>query len=159
MEKVLQILTEIGIPYEKHEHPPVFTVEEAAEHYENIPGGQCKNLFLRDKRGRRHFLAIVESRRAVDLPILSDVMEEKKLGFASDERLMQYLGLTSGSVSPFGLINDTDKEVGVILDENLLDQELLHFHPNINTASLVIKSADLVRFLEWSGQEVRSFRF
>jgi Ala-tRNA(Pro) deacylase len=114
-QKVHEVLDRLGIAYTRLEHPPVFTVEQAEKHWGSITGAHCKNLFLRNKKGNRHYLAILESSKSADLKALTNRLGEDRLSFASPERLMRYLGLEPGAVSPFGLINDSQKEVQVVV--------------------------------------------
>jgi len=156
--QVYSTLDAMGIPYEVHTHPPVFTAEEAAEHWAGIAGAKVKNLFLRNKKGDRHYLVILEISKQADLRQLVKIIGDDRLSFGSPERLKANLGLTPGSVSPFGLIHDVRHAVRVIVDEDLRSAERLIFHPNINTASLSIRSTDFVRFLESTGNVVRWIR-
>jgi len=158
-KKVYEVLANLGIFYVKHEHPPVFTVEEAKKHWENISGTHCKNLFLRNKKGNRHYLVILESSKKADLKQLSNQLGEDRLSFASEERLMRYLGLETGSVSPLGLLNDSRKEVRVILDQDLKEADRVNFHPNINTATVGIDFRDFERFLTWRGNSILYVKF
>ena len=157
--KVLEVLDGLGIEYTRREHPPVFTVEQAEQHWTDIRGAHCKNLFLRNKRGNRHYLVILLSRKQADLRELNGKLNEDRLSFGSPERLQKYLGLEPGSVSPFGLINDGRKEVIVIVDQDLRQEERVNFHPNVNTSTVGISLADFEKFLAWSGQTVRYFPF
>lgn len=156
--RVYQTLDELNIPYEKLEHPPVFTAEEAAEHWAAIDAAAVKNLFLRNKKGDRHYLVILPIEKQADLRHLVKVIGDDRLSFGSPERLMARLGLTPGSVSPFGLINDTTKSVQVIIDADLRNAARVIFHPNINTASVAISFADFERFLSSRGNVVRYLR-
>jgi Ala-tRNA(Pro) deacylase len=153
--KVLEVLDRLGIAYVRHEHPPVFTVEDADKHWTALRGTHCKNLFLRNKKGNRHYLVIAPTSRAVDLRRLNGILNEDRLSFGSPERLMMCLGLEPGSVSPFGLINDGPKDVRVIVDEELRNSRFLGFHPNTNTTTLDISGADFEKFLAWCGNDVR----
>jgi len=144
---VYAALDALGISYERHEHPAVFTAADASQFWDPIPGVQCKNLFLRNKKGDRHYLVVVEISKRVDLKDLVRTVADDRLSFGSAERLMAELGLTPGSVSPFGLINDADGSVRVLIDQDLKGADRLIFHPNINTASVVVSWADLERFL------------
>jgi Ala-tRNA(Pro) deacylase len=152
---IYDVLSELGIEFEKYEHPPVFTVEEANRHRGKLPGGQTKNLFVRNKKGRRHYLIVAAADKKVDLKVLRGVFGEAAMSFASEARLKKYLGVGPGSVSPFGIINDSNREVVVIIDRDLLRYEALGFHPNVNTATLVIDKDDFLRFLKHCGNEVR----
>jgi Ala-tRNA(Pro) deacylase len=156
--EVYSTLEALGISYERHVHPAVFTAEEAAEHWARIDGTKVKNLFLRNKKGDRHYLVILEISKQADLRHLVRLVGDDRLSFGSAERLMANLGLTPGSVSPFGLINDRRHAVRVILDEDLRSAERLIFHPNINTASVAISGADFERFVASTGHVVRWIR-
>ena len=155
MKDIYKVLEELGISYKKYEHPPVFTVEEADRHRGEMQGGTTKNLFLRNKKGKRHYLLVLESDRKVDIKKMQELLGESSLSFASPERLMKYLGLEPGSVSPFGIINDEAGEVIVVMDAGLLRHETVHYHPNVNTATLAVSREDFQRFLDQSGNEVR----
>jgi Ala-tRNA(Pro) deacylase len=154
-EPVFAKLAELGIAYSRHEHPPVATVEEAAAHWAEIDATHCKNLFLRNQKGTRHYLVVLVHSKRADLRAVADQIGDGKLSFASPERLMAHLGLTPGSVSPFGLIHDREHAVRVVLDRDLKSAARLSFHPNINTATLTIAADDFQRFLAASGNSVR----
>jgi Ala-tRNA(Pro) deacylase len=156
--RVYDTLDGLGIRFERYEHPPVFTAEEAAQHWAAVPGTPVKNLFLRNKKGDRHYLVILEIHKQADLRRLVRIIGDDRLSFGSPERLQARLGLTPGSVSPFGLINDTSHSVMVIVDEDLRSAERLIFHPNVNTASVTISGADFERFLASRGNVVRHVR-
>lgn len=158
-KKVYEALEKLNISYVRHEHPPVFTVEQAEQHWENITGAHCKNLFLRNKKGNRHYLVILESSKRVDLKALNNRLGEDRLSFASPERLMRYLGLETGAVSPFGLINDAQKDVQVVIDNDLKRAEQVNFHPNVNTATIGIGFADFEKFLSLCGNSIRFLQF
>ena len=148
-------LAALGIAYERHEHPPVATVEEAEKYWVGIDAAHCKNLFLRNQKGNRHYLVVLLHAKRADLRAVADQIGDGKLSFASPERLMAQLGLTPGSVSPFGLINDAAHSVRVVLDRDLRAKERVSFHPNINTRTYVISTADFTRFLEACGHSVQ----
>jgi len=151
----LAVLDRLGIAYTRYDHPPVFTVDEALLHWRDIDAAHCKNLFLRNKKGNRHYLVVAEHNRAVNLQRVAEMVGDDRLSFGSEDRLMRYLGLTPGSVSPLGLINDTAKQVRVVVDAGLREHARVGFHPNVNTATIVMATADLERFLDWSGQSVQ----
>jgi Ala-tRNA(Pro) deacylase len=152
---VVAKLDELGIAYTRHEHPPVATVEEAVHHWADIDATHCKNLFLRNQKGNRHYLVVVEHSKRVDLRALADQIGDGKLSFGSPDRLMAQLGLTPGSVSPFGLINNGDRAVRVVIDRDLKSAPRLSFHPNINTATLTIAASDFDKFLASCGNPVQ----
>jgi Ala-tRNA(Pro) deacylase len=152
---VLARLDALGITYERFEHPPVFTVDEANEHWRDIDATHCKNLFLRNQKGNRHYLVILRADKKADLRAVADQIGDGKLSFGSPERLMAQLGLTPGSVSPFGLINNAAHDVRVAIDRDLRQAARVSFHPNINTATLTIAFDDLERFLAACGNPVQ----
>jgi Ala-tRNA(Pro) deacylase len=154
-KKVYEVLEKLGISFVRHEHPPVFTVEEAERYWQGIRGAHCKNLFLRNKKGSRHYLVIIEHTKRAGLKELEVQIGEDRLSFASEERLKRYLGLKAGSVSPFGLINDSRKEVRVIIDQDLKNCDRINFHPNINTATVGMAYPDFEKFLSWAGNSIR----
>jgi Ala-tRNA(Pro) deacylase len=149
-------LKELSIDFEYYEHPPLASINEAKIHWENLDSGKCKNIFVRNHKGNRHYLIILEHLRQVNMRDLEKRLKQGKLTFASDKRLKKYLGVEPGSVSPFGLINDNDQHVHLFIDETLDHCNRLLFHPNINTASLVISKDDFIRFLQSCGN---SFQF
>ena len=157
-EPILGALQALDIRFELFEHPPVHTADEAAIHWQAISGAAVKNLFLRNKKGDRHYLVILGIDKQADLRQLVKVIGDDRLSFGSPERLQKYLGVTPGSVSPLGLIHDSGRAVRVIVDSDLRTAERLIFHPNDNTASLTISGADFVRFLEDRGNSVRWVR-
>ena len=157
-EAVDQRLQQLGIPYERHDHPPVFTVDEAVQHWAGIEATHCKNLFVRNKKGSRHYLIVAEHTKPVRLDAVVAQLGDDRLSFASPDRLQRYLGLTPGSVSPFGLINDAKHEVIVVIDADLRQASRVGFHPNVNTSTTVISLADFERFLASTGNVVRWIR-
>ena len=154
-EPVVARLQELGIAFTRHEHPPVATVDEAAAHWSGIDATHCKNLFLRNQKGNRHYLVVVTASKKADLKAVAEQIGDGKLSFASPERLMTHLGLTPGSVSPFGLINDRDHAVRVVLDRDFQASARLAFHPNVNTATLTVAAADFHKFLDSCGNPVQ----
>ncbi len=158
-QTVYAALDALGIAYTRHEHPPVFTVEEADQYWSGIDATHCKNLFLRNKKGTGHYLVVVERSKSADMKRLTTQLGEDRLSFASPERLATYLGLTAGAVSPFGIINDRNRAVMVVLDEDLRRASRVAFHPNVNTATVALSFADFERFLASQGNRVRYLPF
>ena len=145
------LLQELEIGFDYREHPPVATIEEATRYWTGMDSGRCKNIFLRNHKGNRHYLVILEHLRVLNMRDLEQRLKQGKLSFASPERLKKYLGVEPGSVTPLGIINDRDHHVHIFIDNRLLDFERLSFHPNINTASITIKRDDLIRFIKYHG--------
>jgi Ala-tRNA(Pro) deacylase len=150
-KEVYEVLKELQIPFDYYEHPPVPTVKEAAIYWKDIEAAHCKNLFFRNHKGNKHFLVLLEFYQNLDIKSLEARLKQGKISFASDERLMKHLGLTAGSVSPFGLINDKAAHVHVFIDKNLKNAAKISFHPNINTASLVLSFDDFIKYMESRG--------
>jgi len=148
-------LRQHGIDLPRHEHPAVMTVEESLRLVPKLPGAKTKNLFLRDKKGARHFLVTVPHDRAVDLDALGAAIGANKLGFASSERMLKHLGITPGSVSLLALANDRAGTVEFVIDRALWDATAVQAHPLLNTATMVLTHADLERFLAATGHTPR----
>src|SRR6185503_14240102 len=144
-DRVYEALDAMGIQYEKYEHPPVFTSEEAAQHWGPIKATQVKNLFLRNKKGNRQYLVILEINKQADLRALVKTIGDDRFSFGSAERLMETFGVTPGSVSPFGLLHAGSKELRVIVDQEHHRAHRLSFHPNVNTAVVTVTVADCER--------------
>ena len=154
-EKVFARLEELGVSYEVTEHPAVFTIGEMDALGLTAKGEVCKNLFLRDAKGRRHFLVVVPGEARADLRALAAQLESSKLSFASAERLEKYLGLKQGEVTPLGVLNDADAAVDVVFDRGLERFPCLGVHPNDNTATVWLSLADILRVVEGNGNEIR----
>ncbi|MDQ7821431.1 MAG: prolyl-tRNA synthetase associated domain-containing protein [Candidatus Eremiobacteraeota bacterium] len=153
-QKVIAALESLGIAFTLHEHPPVYTVEEAEKHWSSLTGAHLKNLFLRNKKGSHHYLVTVLSAKSPDMKTLTAALGEDRLSFGSPERLLNCLGLMPGAVSPFGLINDHARAVKVVLDEDLKKEATVNFHPNVNTATVGLSFNDFEKFIAWCGNEV-----
>ena len=153
--RVYDELRRLQIVFEAYEHPPVFNTEDVDKYWRDIPATPVKNLFLRNKKGNREYLVILGVDKRADLQQLVKVIGDDRFSFGSAERLMTTLGVTPGSVSPFGLLHEGSKAVQVIIDADLRGAERLIFHPNDNTASVTISFGDLERFLATRGNPVR----
>jgi len=155
MGDIYSFLDQNGITYERFDHPAVFTCEEAARLKVDIPGGSTKNLFLRDKKGKSNILVVVGHEKKVDLKELASLLNVDKISFASPERLKKYLGVDPGAVTLLGLINDKDRCVEVVFDEDVWKEDQLQCHPLVNTATLVISHEGIEFFLKETGHEYR----
>jgi Ala-tRNA(Pro) deacylase len=149
-DRLLAHLDALEIPYALHEHRAVFTVEEAREHTGHLPGGHCKSLFLKDKKGGLWLLVCLDHRR-IDMNALAKALGAPRFSFGKPELLMEVLAITPGSVTPFALLNDPQHRVRVVLDRAMLDHERLNYHPLTNEATTTIASTDLLRFLASTG--------
>ena len=153
-EDLVQRLGQLGIKTTTTQHQPLFTVEESRSYRGAIPGGHCKSLLLKDKKGRLWLIVTLEEAK-VDLKELQRKIGSARLSFASPALLDEVLGVAPGSVTPFALINDHEKRVNVVLDQAMMLQELLNYHPLVNTATTTIASADLITFIRDCGHEPR----
>lgn len=159
-EKVLEKLKEINITYKLVEHTPVYTIEEMDALGEIFDNAKiCKNLFLRDQKGKRHFLIVVPEEKRVPLSEIPEKIGSTRLSFASEERLMKYLKLTPGSVTPLAVINDEENEVEVFLDEDLKKEKLLGVHPCENTSTVIITVKDLEKYIESCNNKYKYINF
>ena len=149
-QQLFDRFTSLGIETTTYEHPPVFTVEEAQKQHAGIPGGHCKNLFLKDDKGAIWLIVCLEDAR-IDLKAAPAKIGSRRLTFGKPELLMEVLGVEPGSVTPFGLINDKEARAKVVLDAAMMEHELLNFHPLKNDATTTISSADLVAFIKSCG--------
>lgn len=149
--KLYALLNELGIEYEYIEHPEAPTIEIAKQYWAGHDARHCKNLFFRNHKGNQHYLVLLDCDADMDIHAIEHKLHQGKLSFASSERLMRYLGVKPGSVTPFGLINDAEHHVVVFVDENLRNAERVSFHPCDNRASLIIKRSDLELFLNNRG--------
>lgn len=165
--KTLEFLKSNGIPYTLYTHPELFTVEECLKFWGEIPDAtHCKNLFLRNHKGNRHYLVSMECHKTLDIHALEHALKQGKLSFASEERMMRCLELHPGSVSAFGLINDiapldadpkelfpNGHRVMYFIDEDLRTADKVSFHPCENTSSAVITHEGFMKFLSlWGGE-------
>lgn len=146
MKDILEYLDNHSIAYDLFEHPAAFTVDEAIRYCSHIPGMHCKNLFLRDHKGRRHFLLIMPNDKKIELNSFSKSLNDR-LSFASERRMKKYLSVSPGSVSPLGLIFDKNAEVIVLLDKQVEEAKLKSFHPNDNSKTLVFTKNEFQKFL------------
>jgi Ala-tRNA(Pro) deacylase len=147
-------LDRLGIAHKTHRHPPVFTVAESAALRGARPGGHCKSLFLKDKKGGL-WLAVMLEHRRIDMNKLADALGAPRFSFGKPELLLEVLGVTPGSVTPFALINDTAHRVTPVLDEEMLAHDPLNYHPLSNDMTTAVAPADLLRFITDCGHRPR----
>lgn len=155
MKDIYEYLDANEVAYERHDHEAVFTVEESKQLSPELEGASTKNLFLRDKKGSRHFLVTVQEDKQVDLKVLSGKLDSSRLSFASPERLKTHLGIEPGSVSLLALANDYDNKVEAFIDQDIWQAEAILCHPLVNTSTLVIPRKDLGQFLEKTGHGLK----
>jgi len=142
----------LGISWKTYEHEPVFTVEESTAVSGAIPGGHTKNLFLKDKKGGL-WLVVVRAHLRADLSALAKQLHAPRFSFGSADLLVATLGIQPGSVTPFALMNDADREVKPVLDEALMKLDPVNFHPLRNDRTTAISPEDLLRFVKACGHD------
>ena len=143
---LFELLRAKGLDFQIHNHEPLYTVEDSEKFRGKIKGSQTKNLFLKNKKNS-FFLFSCDEKATVDLKLFSKSIDAKNLSFANESYLDKYLGIKPGSVSPFALLNDKNKEVNFYLDQKLYESEIINFHPLINTTTISIKMNDFINFI------------
>lgn len=151
-EQLFARLEDLGIRATTVRHPPVFTVEEAKALRGNLPGGHIKNLFLRNKK-EEMWLVVAAEDRIIDLKALGERIGAGRLSFGSPERLMRYLGVVPGAVTPFAVINDRGGNVKIVIDQAVLAADPVNCHPLTNDMTTAISPTDLLRFVRACGHE------
>lgn len=147
-----EVLESLNISFKEYSHEPVYTVKEAQKL--NLEGFGCKNLFLKDKK--KYYLVIIPEEDKADLKELSKMLETSKLSFASALSLKEILDLEQGSVTPFGIINDKENQVLILIDQNL-ENKILLFHPNVNTKTIALSYQNLIKFIEYENHDYLIF--
>lgn len=155
---LLERLAALGIAQRTVSHPPLYTVAESKELRGQLPGLHIKNLFLRNKKGAMWLVTCLEDRE-VDLKWLGEALEAGRFSFGSPERLMSYLGVSPGAVTPFAVVNDKGGEVAMVLDSALVCPDPVNAHPLVNDRTTAVSGTDLVRFLEALGHPPRLLTF
>ncbi|MFM5239386.1 prolyl-tRNA synthetase associated domain-containing protein [Aeromonas veronii] len=155
---IYSLLDQLAIPYQRFDHPPVFTCEEASKLLPDLPAAKTKNLFLRDPKSERLFLVVSPEERRVDLKALAAMLGVKRLSFGSPERLDAVLGLIPGSVTLLAMVRDREKAVELVVDEAIWQAEQVQCHPLVNTATLIVRLDDVRRLLAHLGREATVMR-
>ena len=158
-QRIYDELNKMNIKYEAVEHEPVHTMEDMDRLGLPEKGTLCKNLFLRDSKGKRHFLVVIRADKQANLKELGEKLGVGKLSFASEERLEKYMGLKKGAVSPLGVLNDENCAVEVFFDEDFTKMPRIGVHPNENTASVYLSSEDLLRVIREHGNRLEIVSF
>ena len=152
-QKVADRLNELGIIFQIVEHEPALTTEQVDRFIEGIEGVRTKTMFLTNKKKRNFYLVIMDDAKRLDMDVFKDIVEEKQIKMASAETLNDKMMLPPGVVSPFGLLNNRDKDIQVYFDQEIVSEERMCFHPNTNEKTIFIKTEDLFSFLKAIGYE------
>ena len=156
--KLIELLIKTNIKFSKFDHPPLFTVNESKILRKNTEGAHTKNLFLKNKKNN-FFLLSCKDDTLIDLKRLKKNSIFGNISFAKENYLKKILNLTPGSVTPFGLLNDSENIVDFYLDENLLNYDIINFHPLINTSTIGLKISDFLNFMNLQKKVVNFFNF
>ena len=154
-QKVVDQLNELGIPFQIVEHEPVLTTEQADRFIEGIEGVRTKTMFLTNKKKRNFYLVIIDDAKRLDMDVFKEIVEENRVKMASAETLNDKMMLLPGTVSPFGLLNNRDKDIQVYFDQEIVSEERMCFHPNTNEKTIFVNTKDLFTFLKELGYEPR----
>ena len=154
-QKVVDQLNELGIPFQIVEHEPVLTTEQADRFIEGIEGIRTKTMFLTNKKKRNFYLVIIDDAKRLDMDVFKEIVEENRIKMASAETLNDKMMLLPGTVSPFGLLNNRDKDIQVYFDQEIVSEERMSFHPNTNEKTIFVNTQDLFTFLKELGYEPR----
>ncbi len=147
MNEVIEILNKLNIKYDIIYHPAVYTSEEADFYVKDIKCSKAKNLFLAGKNDKNFYLFIIKDTERLDIKKVSNLIQDR-LHFASENNLKEKMNITPGMVSIFGLINNKERDIKTYIDKELLDEELIAFHPNDNAATMLINTNDIFKFLQ-----------
>ena len=152
-QKVVDQLNELGIPFQIVEHEPVLTTEQADRFIEGIEGVRTKTMFLTNKKKRNFYLVIIDDAKRLDMDVFKEIVEENRIKMASAETLNDKMMLLPGTVSPFGLLNNRDRDIQVYFDQEIVSEERMCFHPNTNEKTIFVNTEDLFTFLKAIGYE------
>lgn len=153
-EEIVKLLKDKNIKFDLIEHEAVYTMEDIDKLDIKDNGTRVKNLFLRDEKGKNHFLIVAKEDTKIDMKELKNIINSTRLSFASEERLDKYLHLTRGCVSPFGILNDELNEVKVFIDSALKEEKKIGLHPNENTSTIFIATSDIENIIKEHGNYV-----
>ena len=152
-EKVVEVLNGLDIPFDIVEHELALSTEQADSFIEGIEGVRTKTMFLTNKKKTAYYLLIMDDQKRLDMDLLKELIGANRVRMASPESLFEKMSLPAGVVSPFGLLNNTDKDIHVYFDKEIMSEKRMSFHPNTNEKTLFVDTVDLLRFLEAIGYE------
>ena len=153
-DEVKEYLNTLGIQFKIVEHEPAYTTEEADKYIEGHDGVRTKTMFICNKKKTNYYMIIMDDSKRLDMNKFKEIVSEKQMKMASEESLKEKLGIKPGMVSPFGLLNNDEKDVKIYMDKEIITEEIMTFHPNDNTKTLFITTKDLFKYLENIGYEL-----
>lgn len=157
--KVMDKLNELSIKVQIVEHEPALTTEQADKFIEGIEGVRTKTMFLTNRKKKNFYLVIMDDAKRLDMDKFKEITEEKQIKIASAESLAEKMRLVPGVVSPFGLLNNDDKDIKVYIDKEIITQDRMSFHPNTNEKTIFINTTDLIKYLNNIGYELKIIEF
>lgn len=153
-DNVKEYLNSMGIQFKIVEHEPAYTTEEADKYIEGYDGVRTKTMFICNKKKTNYYMIIMDDSKRLDMNKFKEIVSEKQMKIASEEALKEKLGIKPGMVSPFGLLNNDEKDVKIYMDKEIITEEIMTFHPNDNTKTLFITTNDLFKYIENIGYEL-----
>ena len=150
-QQVANKLQELGITYDVVDHPPAFSTEQADSYIEGLEGVRTKSMFLTNKKKTQYYLLIMDDKKPLDMDDFKVQVGANRIRMASLDSLAEKMNLPAGTVSPFGLLNNEEKDIHVYFDKDIVSEDVMTFHPNRNEKTIFIKTQDLFRFLESIG--------
>ena len=150
-QRVAKKLQELGITYNVVDHPPVFTTEQADSYIKDLEGVRTKSMFLTNKKKTQYYLLIMDDKKRLDMDDFKVQVGADRIRMASLDSLAEKMNLPAGTVSPFGLLNNEEKDIHVYFDKDIVSEDVMTFHPNTNEKTIFIKIQDLFRFLKSIG--------
>ena len=147
-QQVANKLQELGIPFDVVEHPPAFTTEQADRYIEGMEGVRTKTMFLTNKKKTQYYLLIMDDKKRLDMDLFKELVSANRIRMASLDSLAEKMNLPAGTVSPFGLLNNEEKDIQVYFDKEIINEERMSFHPNTNEKTIFVSTRDLFKFLQ-----------
>ena len=149
--KVANKLQELGITFDVVEHPPAFTTEQADSYIEGMEGVRTKSMFLTNRKKTQYYLLIMDDKKRLDMDDFKVQVGADRIRMASLDSLAEKMNLPAGTVSPFGLLNNEEKDIQVYFDKEIINEERMSFHPNTNEKTIFVSTTDLFKFLKVLG--------
>ena len=152
-QQVANRLQELGIPFDVVEHPPAFTTEQADSYIEGIEGVRTKSMFLTNKKKTQYYLLIMDDQKSLDMDLFKDLFSANRIRMASADSLFEKMQLPPGTVSPFGLLNNPERDIQVYFDKDIVSEDTMTFHPNTNEKTIFVATQDIFKFLTHLGYD------
>ena len=152
-QQVKEKLDELGISFDVVEHPPAFTTEQADSYIEGLEGVRTKSMFLTNKKKTQYYLLIMDDQKSLDMDDFKEQVGANRIRMASSDSLAEKMQLPAGTVSPFGLLNNAEKDILVYFDKDIVSEEIMTFHPNTNEKTIFVATQDIFKFLTHLGYD------